>query len=271
MFDFIKFIYDACFRVALTHSIMTDPYSLAIIAFTFLLAGGVKGTIGLGLPIISVGVLVAIFDLTTAIALIIIPAFVTNVWQATVGGNALVILNRLWPFLSVAIATVWIGAIALTTVNTAYLSIFLGTILLSYSSLNVIGLQFRIPPRHEKWMGLVIGAANGICTGMAGSLSMPGVLYLQSIGLPRDMLVQAMGILFLLSTIGLAIALENNNLLPSELTIISAFAVIPSLVGMAIGQRIRKLLSEQKFRLVVSIAIFVLGVFIISKAFLSIH
>jgi uncharacterized membrane protein YfcA len=85
------------------------------------------------------------------------------------------------------------------------------------------------------------------------------------------MLVQAMGILFLLSTIGLAIALQNNNLLPSELTIISAFAVIPSLVGMAIGQRIRKLLSEQKFRLVVSIAIFLLGLFIISKAFLSIN
>ncbi len=271
MFDFIKFIYDACFRVALTHSTMTDPYSLAIIAFTFLLAGGVKGTIGLGLPIISVGVLVAIFDLTAAIALIIIPAFVTNVWQATVGGNALVILNRLWPFLSVAIATVWMGAIALTTVNTAYLSIFLGTILLSYSSLNLIGLQFRIPPRHEKWMGLVIGAANGICTGMAGSLSMPGVLYLQSIGLPRDMLVQAMGILFLLSTIGLAIALQNNNLLSSGLTTISTFAVIPSLVGMAIGQRIRKRLSKQRFRQVVSIAIFVLGLFIILKTFLSMH
>jgi uncharacterized membrane protein YfcA len=271
LFDFIKFIYDGCFRVALTQSIMTDPYSLTMIFFTLLLAGTIKGTIGLGLPMISVGVLVATFDLTTAMALVIMPAFVTNVWQAIVGGNGMAILKRLWPFLFFAIATVWIGAIALTTVNTAYLSIFLGILLMSYSSLILIGLQFFIPPHHEKWMGLIIGATNGIFTGMAGSLSMPGILYLQSIGLSRDMQVQAMGILFLLSTIGLAIALQNNNLLSSELTIISAFAVIPALVGMAIGQRIRKRLSKQRFRQVVSIAIFVLGLFIILKTFLSMH
>jgi uncharacterized membrane protein YfcA len=254
-----------------TKTMITDSYSLAIIAFTFLLAGGVKGTIGLGLPIISLGVLVATFELTTAMALVIVPAFVTNVWQATMGGNGIVIIKRLWPFLSFAITTIWIGAIALTNINTLYLSILLGVLLLSYSSLNFIGIQLSIQPRNEKWVGSLVGAANGILTGMAGSLSMPGVFYLQAIGLPRDMLVQAMGILFLLSTVSLAIALQNNNLLSSELTAISAFAVIPSLIGMAIGQRIRKLLSEEKFRQVVSIAIFLLGLFIILKAFLSMH
>ena len=250
---------------------MTDSYSLTIIAFTFLLAGGVKGTIGLGLPVISLGVLVATFDLTTAMALIVIPAFVTNVWQATVGGNGIAILKRLWPFLSFASTTIWIGAIALTNINTLYLSILLGALLLSYSSLNFIGLRCSIQPQHEKWMGALMGAANGIFTGMTGSLSMPGVLYLQAIGLSRDMLVQAMGILFLLSTVGLAIALQNNHLLSSELTTISALAVIPSLIGMAIGQRIRKRLSEEKFKQVVSIAIFLLGLFIILKAWLSMH
>lgn len=249
----------------------TDSYSLAIIAFTFLLAGGVKGTIGLGLPIISLGVLVAIFDLTTAMTLVIIPAFVTNVWQAAVGGNGIAIIKRLWPFLSFAIATIWIGAIALTKINTLYLSMLLGALLLFYSSLNFIGLRFSIQPRHEKWVGPLLGAANGIFTGMAGSLSMPGVLYLQAIGLSRDMLVQAMGILFLLSSIGLAIALQRNNLLSSDLMAISAFSVIPSLIGMVTGQHIRKQLSEEKFRLIVSIAIFLLGAFIILKAYLYMH
>lgn len=250
---------------------ITDPYSLSVIAFTFLLAGGVKGTIGLGLPVISLGVLVANFDLKTAIALMIVPALVTNVWQATVGGNGLVILKRLWPFLSFASATVWIGTIALTTINTHYLSILLGALFLSYSSLNFMGVRFSVQRRQEKWMGSFIGAANGILTGMTGSLSMPGVLYLQAIGLSKDILVQAMGILFLLSTVGLAIALQRNHLLSSELTTISALAVIPSLIGMAIGQRIRKQLSEDKFKQVVSIAIFLLGAFIILKAYFSMH
>jgi len=250
---------------------MTDPFSLAIIAVTFLLAGGVKGTIGLGLPAISLGILVATFDLKTAMAIIVAPTFVTNAWQAVVGGNIIVILKRLWPFLFFAIATIWIGAIALTTINTLYLSTLLGGLLLSYSSLHLIGLQFSIQLRHEKIIGSLLGAANGIFTGMTGSLSMPGVLYLQSIGLSRDIQVQAMGILFLLSTIGLTITLKSHDLLSSDLTTISVLAVIPSLIGMAIGKNIRQRLSEQKFKRVISIAIFLLGAFIILKAYLSLY
>lgn len=250
---------------------MTDPFSLAIIAVTFLLAGGVKGTIGLGLPAISLGILVATFDLKTAMAIIVAPAFVTNAWQAVVGGNIIVILKRLWPFLFFAIATIWIGAIALTTINTLYLSTLLGGLLLSYSSLHLIGLQFSIQLRHEKIIGSLLGAANGIFTGMTGSLSMPGVLYLQSIGLSRDIQVQAMGILFLLSTIGLTITLKSHDLLSSDLTTISVLAVIPSLIGMAIGKNIRQRLLEQKFKRVISIAIFLLGAFIILKAYLSLY
>jgi uncharacterized membrane protein YfcA len=250
---------------------MTDPFSLAIIAVTFLLAGGVKGTIGLGLPAISLGILVATFDLKTAMAIIVVPAFVTNVWQAVVGGNIIVILKRLWPFLFFAIATIGIGAIALTTINTLYLLTLLGGLLLSYSTLHLIGLQFSIQLRHEKIIGPLMGAANGIFTGMTGSLSMPGVLYLQSIGLSRDIQVQAMGILFLLSTVGLTITLKSHDLLSSDLTTISVLAVIPSLIGMAIGQNIRKRLSEQKFKRVISIAIFLLGAFIILKAYLSLY
>ena len=250
---------------------ITDPYHLAIIAFAFLLAGGVKGTIGLGLPVISLGMLVASFDLTIAMALMIMPAFVTNLWQATAGGNALAILKRLWPFYFFASATIWIGAIALTTVNLYYLSILLGSLFLCYSSLSFIGVRFSVQPQHEKWTGLLIGIVNGILTGMTGSFSMPGVLYLQAIGLSRDILIQAMGILFLLSTVSLAIALQNNNLFSSELVAISALAVIPSLIGMVTGQRIRKRIPEEKFRQAVLIAIFILGAFIILKTCLSLY
>jgi uncharacterized protein len=38
----------------------------------------------------------------------------------------------------------------------------------------------------------------------------PGVMFLQAIGLPRDGLIQSMGILFTASTLALAIALQQN-------------------------------------------------------------
>ncbi len=248
---------------------MIETFTYVGIAATFLLAGSVKGVIGLGLPTVSLGLLAATLDLTTAMALLLIPSFVTNLWQAVIGGNSRNILKRIWPFLCLATVTIWIGSTALNTVNPLYLSILLGILLLTYSLLNLLGFRLSISSQHEKWSGLVLGTANGILTGMTGSFVVPGVMYLQAISLPRDMLVQAMGMLFTLSTIGLALALQKSNLLTSELTIISAFAVVPAIIGMVIGQRVRKSLSETKFRITFFISIFVLGAFIIAKAVVS--
>ena len=67
----------------------------------------------------------------------------------------------------------------------------------------------------------MFGAVNGILTGMTGSFATPGVMYLQGIGFSRDMLVQAMGILFTALTIALAFALGTNALLSAKLGIAS--------------------------------------------------
>lgn len=248
---------------------MIETVTAIVIGGTFLLAGGVKGVIGLGLPTVSLGLLAAAFDLTTAMALLLFPSFVTNVWQAVVGGNAKAILQRIFPFLCLATITIWLGSNALINVNALYLSILLGILLLSYSALNLLGFRLSIAPQHERWAGPLLGTANGIFTGMTGSFVVPGVMYLQAIGLSRDMLVQAMGMLFSLSTMGLAFALQKNNLLTAELATVSAFAVIPAVMGMAVGQRIRKSLSETRFRKMFFLSIFLLGGFIIAKSALT--
>ena len=107
---------------------------------------------------------------------------------------------------------------------------------------------------------------NGVLTGMTGSFVVPGVMYLQAIGLPRDMFIQAMGILFTASTVALAVALQGNNLLTAELGALSAAAILPALAGMIFGQRIRRTLSESKFRRVFFSALLVLGIYIIVRA-----
>jgi len=62
---------------------------------------------------------------------------------------------------------------------------------------------------------------------------------------------------------------KKNDLVTYELATISALAVIPATTGMVLGQRVRKSLSEYKFRKIFFISIFVLGGFIITKSALS--
>ena len=245
---------------------MSDPLTVAAVFAVFLVAGGVKGLVGFGLPAVSLALLTLAFDLTTAMVLVLIPSFVTNVWQAVTGGNGRAIAGRIWPFLAMATATVWLGALALVRVDTAWLSGLLGLVLVTYSALNLGGLRFALSTRQEVWVGPALGAVNGVLTGMTGTFLMPGILFLQAIGLSRDMLVQALGMLFTLSTAALALALHGNGLLHVSLGSLSAAALVPAAIGMGLGQRIRKRLSEERFRRILFIALLLLGAYIVIRS-----
>jgi uncharacterized membrane protein YfcA len=101
---------------------------------------------------------------------------------------------------------------------------------------------------------------------MTGSFVVPGVMYLQALGLSRDALVQAMGMLFTLSTAALAVALQGQRFLTVDLGLVSAVALIPAMIGMAAGQRLRQRLSEQLFRQIFFWALIVLGLYIIAAS-----
>jgi len=238
---------------------------IAIMA-TFLLAGTVKGVIGLGLPTVSLGLLSVVLDLPSAMALLLVPSFMTNLWQALAGGHTVATLRRIWPFLFTATATVWLGAVALTRVDLQYLSTLLGLLLIAYATISLAGFRPSITQRQETWTGPVLGVVNGILTGMTGSFVVPGVMYLQAIALPKDMLIQAMGMLFLASTAALGVALQGNNLLTPELGWLSAAALAPAILGMVFGQRIRRRLSESQFRRIFFTALLLLGIYIVANA-----
>ncbi len=74
----------------------------------FLLAGTVKGLVGLGLPTIVIALTTLVLPLTESIAMIALPTIFSNVWQAAVGGNFRRILRRQWPL----IAPLAIGALS---------------------------------------------------------------------------------------------------------------------------------------------------------------
>jgi uncharacterized membrane protein YfcA len=84
-------------------SVETLPIVVATLAF--LLAGFVKGVIGLGLPTVSMGLLTLVMAPAKAASLLIVPSFVTNVWQwrpAQVSGAWRGGCGQCWPALSSA-------------------------------------------------------------------------------------------------------------------------------------------------------------------------
>lgn len=245
---------------------MWSPETLIFIAVTFFLGGIAKGTVGLGFPVIAMACLAPVLGLKVALGLLIVPGIVTNIWQALAGGAFRSIVSRLWSLLLFSIAGIWAGVQVLKVADPALLIGILGTLLFLYSAISLTRPQISPPGRHEFWLSPTMGAAGGFMFGLTGSYMVPGVLYIQALGMRRDEFVQALGIVFITIMVALALFLTRNQLLPADVAIVSTAALVPIALGMLAGQQLRKWFSEEKFRTLLFAALCVAGLYMIARA-----
>ena len=239
------------------------PFQFAFAFFALFVGGLVKGTVGLGMKIVVLGLLATIVELPVAIAIITIPAVTANIWQVFGGPPLRETLRRTRSLFVMFCIGVWFGTEILAASNPAHLAVALGVLLVVYAAYALFTPRIPSPGRHETWMSPVIGGLTGIFGGMTGSDVIPGVPYMQSLGLPRDMLVQAMGILFLLGSSMIAVAFSYQGLLTPEIGVASALGSLPTLGGYYLGAKVRQRIPEALFRKILLVALLLLGAYIV--------
>lgn len=230
-----------------------------VVFLIFLLAGMVKGIVGLGLPTISMALLALFMPPAEAAALLIIPSLVTNLWQAGPLRNLLPLLGRIGGMQAGVAGGTLVGAALLGAPAGAWASIALGVALIGYAGWGFLGKPLQVPEDRETWLGPVAGAVTGVVTAGTGVFVIPAVPYLQALGLQRDELVQAMGISFTVSTIALAIGLWANDSYSAGEAGTSVLLLLPALAGMVAGQRLRRMLPAVMFRRCLLASLAVLG------------
>lgn len=246
---------------------MPDPHTLALVAVIFLIAGAVKGVVGVGLPTVAAGLMTATVGLHEAVQLVIVPAFLTNVWQGAIGGQFTALCRRLWPLLVMSCIGTWFGAAILAAIDAKVLSGSLGALLAVYSLYSLLTPQIPAPGRWEKLFSPVMGFLAGVATGAVASFVMPGAVYLQALGLTRDGLVQAMGIAFTVVTAAQAISLSGHGMLSIDMGMASALMLAPAAAGMIGGQMVRRRLPAGAFRKVFFFGLLILGIYLSVRAF----
>jgi uncharacterized membrane protein YfcA len=239
---------------------------LPLIAVTFLLAGTVKGVVGLGLPTISVGLLGLVMPPMQAAALLIVPSMVTNIWQLAAGSSPLAMLRRLWPMLTGICVGTWAMAWLVNAAELPEATSILGIALVAYALLGLASVRFSVAPTNEGWLGPVIGAVTGALTALTGVFVIPAVPYLQAIGLDKEELVQALGLSFTVSTLALAATLAHAQAFPAALAAASLLALLPAVLGMVAGQWARARLREDTFRRVFFAGLLALGAYLMLRA-----
>jgi len=239
-----------------------DTSLLLFITVTFVLAGFVKGVIGLGLPTIAVGVLGVVMAPAQAAALLAIPNIATNGWQIATGPKLGSTLRRLWPMLGSICVGTWAGAGLLQQEKDGPATLWLGLALVLYALVGLKAAKLRVPPAWEGWLSPVIGFATGIVTAATGVFVLPAVPYLQALGFDKDELVQALGLSFIVSTLALSFGLIGAGALNMTVAGHSLLALIPALAGMGAGQFIRNRISAGTFRLCFFVGLLALGAYL---------
>jgi len=239
--------------------------ALLVATAVFLLAGLVKGVVGLGLPTVAMGLLALAMPPAQAAALLVVPSLVTNLLQLRPLSGLGAMLLRLGPMLAgvcagSALGAVWLGAPAGHGAAMA-----LGAVLVLYAAWGLAGARLIVPAQTEKWLGPVIGAVTGVVTAATGVFVVPAVPYLQALGMQKDELVQAMGISFTVSTLALAAGLAAQGVYSTGSALSSLLMLAPAVAGMVAGQWLRRALSPTMFKRIFFAGLALLGMYMVVK------
>ncbi len=243
---------------------MFEPL-LLLIAAAFLLAGFVKGVIGLGLPTVSMGLLAVTMPPSHALAIVIVPAIITNIWQTFVGPYLRDIIRRLWPLMVGTVIGIWLNADMLTGPYARYGTIALGVLLVSYAIIGLNKFTFHVARCNEGWVGGIVGIITGLVSAATGVQVIPSMPFMQAIGMEKDELVQALGVFFTVATVALAFNLTASGLLTTATALPGAVAMAAAFAGMFIGQAVRSRMQPEAFRRWFLIAMILLGLYLVGS------
>ena len=242
-------------------------FYLLFLIGTFLAAGLVKGVTGMGLPTVAMGLLGTLMSPAAAAAILVIPSFVTNLWQLFGGPAFGPLVRRLWPMMLCIVLGTLAASTLLVVANPLWSGLWLGIALIVYALYALLAPAFTVAAQAENWLSPLVGLATGLVTGATGVFVMPAVPYLGSLNLGRDELVQALGLSFSVSTLALAIGLYWHSAFQVSQLGTSAAAIVPALLGMWLGQRLRARISPVRFRQCFMAFLIVLGIELASRPF----
>lgn len=234
----------------------------------FFVAAFVKGTTGLGFSTTSVPILAVVYSVPAALPLVLIPSMVSNALVMCDAGHFVETVRRFWPLYLAALPGIALGLFLLVRVDPAVAAAVLGVVLIIYALYALMQPTLRVPARAERPLAPVIGLMTGTVNGLTGSQVMPVLPYLLGLGLDPQRFVQAINVSFTLSSLAMIAGLSGVGLITPQIVLVSVAGLIPVYLGVALGSRVRRLLSPDIFRRIVLLLLIVLGAALGSRAVL---
>jgi len=236
-----------------------DMWPLIVATGGLFVAGVIKGATGLGYASCALPFLVVLMGLKPAMSLVLIPAIATNFTVAFTAGHFRETLRNLWPLYIAMLPGIAVGLWLLLSIDQHLAVAGLGGVMIAYSAFALARPEIRIPAAWQTPLQVPAGFLNGVVTGLTGSQVMPLVPYVMGLGLESGRTVQAINIAVIIASVVLGIGLAAHGILTPAILGFSILAIVPAVLGTTLGNLVRSVMPQQRFRTIILIVLAVMG------------
>ncbi|WP_071674578.1 sulfite exporter TauE/SafE family protein [Nioella nitratireducens] len=228
----------------------TLPITILAAAIAVTMFGGfVKGAVGFALPLIMMSGLAAILPPEVALAGLIIPAMVANMWQAFRQGlgGAVESVKRHWPFIGIVLVCMAISAQLVLSLPQWLFFTVIGVPISLYSALQLLGWQLRVPTERRRLAVWLFGGLAGVFGGFSAIFGPPTVAYLISLDTEKSEQVRVQGMVYFLGNVLLFGSHLRSGVLNADTIPFSLMMVVPAMLGMWIGFQVQDRMDRATF------------------------
>jgi len=239
------------------------------VAGSLVVAGMLKGIIGVGMPLVALPLLSMFIDVRASVMLLSIPLVLSNIPQAVEGGKIQACLKELSPVILGMVPGILIGVFVLLAVDASIAKLIAGVVVVIIAILTMLAPKLELKQHLHKPAGMVSGLLGGALGGLA---AMPGPLvftYLLAKGLRGKSFTKEASMFLVLSAALLALVLTSSRAFDWSDLVVSTVALVPVAAGMFVGQKLRDMVSAEAFKHCVLIVVLLSGAELMRNAILA--
>src|SRR4029077_19948368 len=157
-----------CLNVMLIGTLTFEHASIiAAVVCSLIVAGLLKGMIGVGMPVVALPLLSLFIDVKSAAMLLSMPLIFSNLPQALEGGKTGRCLVQLMPVLLGMIPGLFLGVRILLALDPKVAKIAAGLVFMAVGGIMLLAPKLQIQPRLILPAGIAFGFFGGILGGIA--------------------------------------------------------------------------------------------------------
>lgn len=240
---------------------------LALAAFAVtLLAGFVKGAVGFAQPMIMISGLATFLPPELALAALIVPTVVSNVWQSLRDGLAAAraAVKEFWLYLLVLGLCILAAAQLVAVLPGNIMLLILGVPVTLFCFVQLLGFTLRLSPKNRIAEAIFAALAGGV-GGISGVWGPLTVIYLNAIDTPKQKSMLVQGVIYGIGAVLLMVAHLRSGVLNAQTLPLSFAMVVPAMLGMALGLAVHDRLDQKRFRQLTLIVLIFAGLNLIRR------